>query len=154
MKGFDFMSKYNIIKTMEDKAGFIADNMEMEYDGIDFDGVILFTSRLDKTIYGVTDFYGESCFFKTYHDAANYFDDIAEDMQEHIDDYAIDENSIMTLSKTRISFSEIIRGDDIDSCRMEELFDDHVFDYEEFITGAVICDGNVKVTGVEMEEGE
>lgn len=148
------MSKYNIIKTMEDKAGFVADNMEMEYDGIDFDDVILFYCRFDKTLYCVTDFYGESCFFELYDEAVDYFDDIVEDMREHIDDYVIDENSIMTLSKTRISFSEIIRGDDIDSCRMEELFDDHVFDYEEIITAAVICDGNVKVTGVEMKEGE
>ena len=148
------MPKYNILKTTEDKARFIADNMELEYAGIDFDDVILFISRLDKTIYGVTDFYGESSFFETYPEAANYFDDIVTDMQDHLDEYAIDENSIMTLSKKHISFSETIRGDDIDSCRLEDLFDDHVFDVEEFITEALVCDGNVKVTVVEMKGGD
>lgn len=146
------MPKYNILKTTEDKARFIADNMELEYAGIDFDGVTLFISRLDKTIYGVTDFYGESCFFKTYPEAANYFDDIVEVVQALKDDYVIDENSIMTLSKKRISFSETIRGDDIDIWRLEDLFDDHVFDDDEFITNAMVCDGNVKVTIVEMKE--
>lgn len=148
------MPKYNFIKTMEDKARFIADNMELEYAGIDFDEVILFISRLDKTIYGVTDFYGESCFFETYPEAMNYFDDIAEEVQDHFDEYVIDENSIMTLSKKHISFCETIRGDDIDSCRLEDLFDDHIFNDEEFITNAVVCDGNVKVTVVEMKEGD
>lgn len=148
------MSKYNILKTMEDKAGFIADNMEMEYDGIDFDDVILFWCRFDKTIYSVTDFYGESCFFETYYEAVNYFDDIAEDMQEHFDEYDVDENSIMTLSKNHISFSETIRGDDFDTWRLEDLFDDYAFDEVEFIINCTLCDGDVKVTFVEMKEGE
>lgn len=148
------MPKYNILKTTEDKAGFIADNMKLECDGIDFDGVINFYCRLDKTIYSVTDFYGDSCFFETYHEAVNYFDDIAEDMQEHFDEYDVDENSIMTLSKNRISFSETIRGDDIDSWRLEDLFDDYAFDEVEFIIKCALCDGDVKVTFVENERGD
>lgn len=147
------MPKYNILKTGEDKAGFIADNMEMEYDGIDFDDVILFYCRLDKTIYCVTDFYGESCFFELYNEAVNYFDDIVEDMREHIDDYVIDENSIMTLSKNHISFNETIRGDDIDTCRLEDLFNVYVFIEVKFLTKAVLCDGDIKETFVEMKEG-
>ena len=145
------MAKYNIITTMEDKAGFIADNMKLEYDGIDYDGVILFTIRLDKTIYCVTDFYGYSSFFELYHEAANYFDDIVEDLRQHIDEYVIDENSIMALTENHISFEETIRGDTIDCVTLEDLFDDYAFDEVEIITKAALCDGDVKETFVENE---
>lgn len=146
--------KYNIIKTMEDKAGFIADNMEMEYDGIDFDDVILFYCRFDKTIYSVTDFYGERCFFELYYEAVNYFDDIVEDMREHIDDYVIDEFSTMKLTENHISFEETIRGDAIDVSTLEDLFDYYAFDEVKFLTKAVLCDGDIKETIIEMKEGE
>ena len=122
------MPKYNILKTTEDKAGFIADNMDMEYDGIDFDDVILFYYWLDKRIYGVTDFYGESCFFESYPEAENYFDDIVEDMREHIDDYVIDEFSTMKLTENHILFEGTIRGDTIDVSTLEDLFNTHVYD--------------------------
>lgn len=148
------MSKYNIIKTMEDKAGFVADNMEMEYDGIDFDDVILFYCRFDKTLYCVTDFYGESCFFELYNEAVDYFDDIVEDMREHIDDYVIDENSAMTLTENHISFVETIRGDVIDVSTLEDLFDDYAFVEVKFLTKAVLRDGDIKETFVEMKGGE
>lgn len=148
------MAMYNIIKTMEDKADFIANNMEMEYDGIDFDDVILFYCRLDKTIYSVTDFYGESCFFELYNEAVNYFGDIVEDTREHIDDYVIDENSAMTLTENHISFKEIIRGDTIDTVTLEDLFDNYAFDEVKFLTKAVLCDGDIKETFVEMKGGE
>lgn len=138
MKGFDFMPKYNILKTMEEKAGFIADNMEMEYDGIDFDDVILFYCRLDKTIYGVTDFYGESCFFETYPEAVDYIDDIVEDMREHIDDYAIDDFSTMKLTENHISFEEVIRGDTFDVSTLEDLFDTFVYNEQLIIETAEI----------------
>ena len=147
------MQKYFIIKTTEDKAGFIADNMKLEYDGIDFDGVIIFYCILDKTIYSVTDFYGNSCFFETYHEALNYFDDIVEDMQDHFDEYVVDENSIMTISKNHISFTGAIRGDDIDTWRMEELFDGYAFKEVEFILNCTLRNGDVEVTFADYERG-
>lgn len=141
------MPKYNILKTMEDKAGFIADNMEMEYDGIDFDWVILFYCRLDKTIYGVTDFYGESCFFETYPEAVNYFDDIVEDMREHIDDYVIDEFSTMKLTENYISFEETIRGDTFDVSTMEDLFNSSVYNEPLIIETAEVYGKNIVIMG-------
>lgn len=142
------MPKYNILKTMEDKAGFIADNMEMKYDGIDFDDVILFYCRLDKTIYGVTDFYAESCFFELYHEAVNYFDDIVEDMREHIDDYVIDEFSTMKLTENHISFEETIRGDTFDVGTMEDLFNTSTVNNDPLIIEtAEIYGKNIVITG-------
>lgn len=137
------MAKYNILKTMEDKAGFIADNMEMEYDGIDFDEVILFYYRLDKTIYGVTDFYGHnSSFFESYYEAENYFADMCEDVREYFDDncedlrkyfgeYIIDEFSTIKLTKNHILFEGTIRGDTIDVPTLEDLFNTHIYDEVE-----------------------
>lgn len=154
MKGLILMANYSILKTSEDKAGFIADNMEMEYDGIDFDNVILFYCRFDKTIYCVTDFYGDDSFFECYYEAANYFDELAEDVQEHFDEYCIDENSAMTLTENHISFEETIRGDSIDVSTLEDLFDNYAFDEVKFLTKAVLCDGDIKETFVEMKEGE
>lgn len=150
------MPKYNILKTMDDKAGFIAANMEIEYDGIDFDGVLLFTIRIDKTIYSVSDHEGYSTFFERYCEASNYAEDLVETLIILKDDF--DENEVLTirLAKNHISFSETIRGDDIDSCNLGDLFDDYVFNEVEFITNAEIAirDGSVKETFVEMKGGD
>lgn len=150
------MPKYNIIKTMEDKAHFIANNMELEYEDIDFDGVLLFTARVDKPIYCVIDHEGCSAFFERYYEASNYLDYLIETLTILKDDF--DENETLTLRLTtnNISFSETIRGDDIDICRLSDLFDDYVFNEAEFITKAkiVMCDGAVKETFVEMESGD
>lgn len=148
------MAKYNIIKTMEDKAGFIANNMEMEYDGIDFDDVILFYCRFDKTIYSVADFYGNNSFFECYYEAVNYFEELAEDVQEHFDEYGIDENSAMTLTENHISFEETIRGDTIDVSTLEDLFDNYAFDEVKLLTTATLRDGDIKETFVEMKGGD
>ena len=150
------MPKYNIIKTMEDKASFIADNMELEYEGIDFDGVLLFTVRVDKTIYSVSDYEGYSVFFERYYEASNYADDLIETLIILKDDFNENETLTMGLAKNHISFSETIRGDDIDSCNLCDLFDDNVFSEVEFITKVeiAVCDGSVKETFVEMKGGE
>lgn len=149
------MPKYNFFTTMEDKAGFIADNMEMEYDGIDFDDVILFYCRFDKTIYGVTDFYGESCFFGTYPEAANYFDDIVEDMREHIEDYFIDEFSTMKLTEIHISFEEAIRGDTFDVSTLEDLFNSSSVNNDPLIIKtAEIYGKNIVIMGAGERGGE
>lgn len=151
------MSKYNILKAMEDKAGFIAGNMELEYDSIDHDDVILFTCRFDKTIYSVSDHEGFTVFFERYNEAFNYVEELIETLIILKDDFGENETLTVRLDKNHISFSETIRGDDIDSCRLSDLFDDNVFNEVEFITMAeiVIRDGSVKETFVEMEgEGE
>lgn len=150
------MAKYNIIKTMEDKAGFIADNMELEYDGLDYDGVLLFTIWIDKTIYSVSDHEGYSVFFERYYEASNYAEDLIETLIILKDDFDENETLTLRLAKNHISFSETIRGDDIDSGRLSDLFDDNVFNEVEFITNAeiVIRDRSVKETFVEMEGGE
>lgn len=149
------MPKYNNIKTLDDKADFIARNMELEYDSIDYDDVILFTCRFDKTIYIVSDHEGHSLFFEGYYEASNYLEYLIETLIILKDDF--DENETLTtrLTKNRISFSEIIRGDDIDSCTLSDLFDDNAFNEVELITKAevVMRDGSVKETFVEMEEG-
>lgn len=149
------MPKYNVLKTMEDKAGFIADNMEMEYDGIDFDDVILFYCRLDKTIYGVTDFYGESCFFETYPEAVVYFDDIVEDMREHIEDYVIDEFSTMMFTENHILFEEVIRSDAFDVSTLEDLFNISVYNSVPLIIEtAKIYGKNIVINGAGERGGE
>lgn len=150
------MAKYNIIKTMEDKAGFIADNMELEYDGLDYDGVLLFTIWIDKTIYSVSDHEGYSVFFERYYEASNYAEDLIETLIILKDDFDENETLTLRLAKNHISFSETIRGDDIDSGRLSDLFDDNAFNEVEFITNAeiVIRDRSVKETFVEMEGGE
>lgn len=134
------MPKYNILATLEDKAGFIADNMELEYDGIDFDGVILFTSRLDKTVYGVTDYTGYSVFFELYYEAEGYLEALIETLYILKDDFDETETPILRLTKNHITFSEIIRGDDIDCCTLGGLFDDYVFDEQETITEVEVAD--------------
>ena len=154
MKGFDFMAKYNIIKTMDDKAGFIAGNMELEYDSIDYDDVILFTCRFDKTIYSVSDHEGYSVFFERYYEASNYLEDLIETLIILKDDFDENETLTMRLTKNYISFCEIIRGDDMDSSRLEDLFDDNVFNEVETLTNVVLCDGDIKETFVEMKGGE
>lgn len=150
------MAKYNILETMEDKAGFIAGNMELEYDSIDQDDVILFTCRFDKTIYSVIDHEGYSVFFERYYEASNYVEDLLETLTILKDDFDENETLTMRLTKNYISFSETIRGDDIDICRLSDLFDDNVFNEVEIITKAEIamCDGTVKETFVEMKGGE
>lgn len=147
------MSKYSIIKTMEDKADFIADNMEMEYAGIGSDDVILFYCRLDKTIYGVTDFYGESCFFTSYPEAVNYFDDIVEDTREHIDDYFIDEFSTMKLTENHILYGDTIRGDTIDVANLEDLFYLSTVNSEPLIIETAEIIGNYIVITGDRREG-
>ena len=150
------MPKYNFFTAMEDKARFIADNMEFEYEDIDFDGVLLFTVRIDKTIYSVSDHEGCSVFFERYYEASNYLEDLIETLIILKDDFVENETLTMRLTKNYISFSETIRGDDIDSCNLSDLFDDNVFNEVEVITKAEIamCDGSVKETFVEMKEGE
>lgn len=150
------MPKYNFITTMEDKASFIADNMEMEYEDIDFDGVLLFTVRVDKTIYSVSDYEGYSVFFERYYEADNYLENLIETLIFLKDDFDENETLTLRLTKNYISFSETIRGDDIDSCNLSDLFDDNVFNEAEFITKAeiVMCEGAVKRTFVEMKGGE
>lgn len=154
--GVYIMQKYNLITTMEDKACFIANNMELEYESIDFDGVLLFTVRMDKTIYSVTDYEGYSVFFERFYEADNFFEELIESLIILKDDFDENETLTMSLVENHISFSETIRGDDFDSCRWEELFDDHVFDDDEIIAKAEIamCDGSVKETFVEMKGGE
>ena len=156
MKGFDFMPKYNIIKTMDDKADFIARNMELEYDSIDYDDVILFTCRFDKTIYSVSDHDGYSVFFERYYEASNYVEDLLERLFVLKDHFDENETLTLRLTKNHISFSVIIRGDDIDSCKLSVLFDNNAFNEVEFITNAeiAICDGSIKETFVEMKGGE
>ena len=150
------MAKYNIIKTMADKADFIASNMELEYDSIDYDDVILFTCRFDKTIYSVSDHEGYSVFFERYYEASNYVEDLLETLIVLKDDF--DENETLTVrfAKNHISFSEIIRGDDIDSVNLSDLFDANAFNEVEFITNTeiVIRDRSIKETFVEMKGGE
>ena len=148
------MAKYNIIKTGEDKADFIADNMELEYSGIDYDGVIQFTCRFDKTVYCVSDYTGCSVFFKLYYEADNYFTDLIELLHILKDDFGENETPLMKLTKNHISFSNIIRGDDIDSSRLEDLFDEYAFNEDEILTNVVFRDGDIKETFVEMKEGD
>lgn len=150
------MPKYNILATTEDKACFIANNMELEYEDIDFDGVLLFTIRIDKTIYSVSDHEGYSVFFERYYEASNYAADLIETLTILKDDFDENETLTMRLTKNHISFSETIRGDDIDSYNLSDLFDDYVFNEVELITNTeiVIRDGSVKETFVEMKEGE
>lgn len=156
MKGFDFMPYYNFIATMDDKADTIADNMELEYDRIDFEGVLLFTIRVDKTIYSVSDHEGFSVFFEQYYEASNYAEDLIETLIVLKDDFDEKETLTIRLAKNHISFSETIRGDEIDSSKLSDLFDDNVFNEVEFITKAEITvrDGTVKETFVEMKGGE
>ena len=144
------MVKYNIIKTMEDKADFIAGNMELEYDSIDYDDVILFTCRFDKTIYSVNDHEGYSVFFERYYEADNYLADLIETLNILKDDFDENETYTLRLTKNHISFSETIRGDDIGSSRLEDLFDDYAYDEVETLTKVVLCDGDIKETFVEM----
>ena len=94
------MAKYNIIKTMEDKAYFIANNMELEYEDIDFDGVLLFTARVDKPIYCVIDHEGVSVFFEQYYEASNYLEDLIEILNILKDDF--DETLTLRLTKNYI----------------------------------------------------
>lgn len=150
------MPKYNILETMDDKASFIADNMEMEYEDIDFDGVLLFSVRVDKMIYSVTDYEGYSTFFERYHEASDHLEDLIETLHILKDDFDENETLTMGLAKNHISFSETIRGDDIDSYNLCDLFDDNVFNEVEFITKVEIAirDGSVKETFVEMKGGE
>lgn len=156
MKGFDFMSKYNSLITTEDKACFIASNMEIGYAGLDFDEVLLFTIRIDKTIYSVSDYEGFSVFFERYDEASNYAEELIETLISLKDVFDENETLTMRIAKNHLSFSETIRGDDIDSCRLSDLFDDNAFNEVEFITNAeiVIRDGSVKETFKEMKEGE
>ena len=150
------MAKYNIIETMDDKADFIAGNMELEYDSIDYDDVILFTCRFDKTIYSVSDHEGYSVFFERYYEASNYVEDLLETLIILKDDFDENETLTVRLAKNHISFSETIRGDDIDSGSLSDLFDDNAFNEVEFITNTeiVIHDGSIKETFVEMKGGE
>lgn len=150
------MPKYNILETLDDKASFIADNMEMEYEDIDFDGVLLFSIRVDKMIYSVTDYEGYSTFFERYYEASDHLEDLIETLHILKDDFDENETLTMRLAKNHISFSETIRGDDIDSCKLCDLFDDNVFNEVEFITKVEIAirDGSVKETFVEMKGGE
>ena len=150
------MAKYNIIITLKDKAAFIASNMELEYDSIDYDDVILFKCRFDKTIYSVSDHEGYSVFFERYYEASNYAEDLLETLTVLKDVFDENETLTLRLAKNRISFSVIIRGDDIDSGNLSDLFDDNVFNEVEFITNTevVIRDGSVKETFVEMKGGE
>ena len=148
------MAKYNIIKTMDEKAAFIADNMKLEYESIDYDGVILFTSRFDKTVYCVSDYTGWSVFFEDYYEADNYLADLIETLNILKDDFNANETLTIRLTKNSISFCEIIRGDDITISRLEELFDDNMFDEDEILTNVVFCDGDIKETFVEMKEGD
>ena len=150
------MPKYNILETIEDKACFIANNMELEYEDIDFDGVLLFTIRIDKTIYSVSDHEGYSVFFERGYEASNYAEELIETLIILKDDFDENETLTMRLAKNHISFSETIRGDDIDSCNLSDLFDDYVFNEVELITNTeiVIRDGSVKETFVEMKGGE
>ena len=150
------MQQCNCITSMEDKAHIIANNIELEYEDIDFDGVLLFTARIDKTIYSVTDYEGHSVFFEGHYEASNYFEYLIETLIILKDDFDENETLTMRLTKNHISFSETIRGDDIDICRLSDLFDDNVFNEVEFITKAeiVMRDGSVKETFVEMKGGE
>lgn len=150
------MAKYNILIAMEDKAHFIANNMELEYEDIDFDGVLLFSVRVDETIYSVSDYEGHSVFFERCYEAVNYLEHLIETLIILKDDFDENETLTLRLTKNHISFNETIRGDDIDICRLSDLFDDNVFNEVEFITKAeiVMCDRSVKETFVEMKEGE
>lgn len=148
------MQQYNCITAMEDKAYIIANNMELEYEDIDFDGVLLFTARIDKTIYSVTDYEGYSTFFEWYYEASNYLEYLIETLIILKDDFDENETRTMRLTKNHISFSETIRGDDIDISKLSDLFDDNVFNEVEFITKAEVVkrDGSIKETFVEMKE--
>ena len=150
------MAKYNIIGTIEDKARVIANNMELEYVDLDFDWVLLFTGRVDKTVYSVSDHEGWSVFFEQYYEASNYLEDLIETLIILKDDFDENETLTLRLTKNHISFSETIRGDDIDSCRLSDLFDDNVFNEVEFITSAEIamCDGSVKRNDCRNERGD
>ena len=148
------MAEYNIIETMADKADLIASNMELEYDSIDYDDVILFTCRFDKTIYSVSDHEGFSVFFEQYYEASNFLEALIETLIILKDDFDENETHTLRLTKNHISFSETIRGDDIDSSRLEDLFDDYAFDEAETLTKVVLCDGDIKETFVEMKGGE
>lgn len=141
---------------MDDKADFIAGNMKLEYGGLDYDGVLLFTIRIDKKIYSVSDHEGYSVFFERYYEASNYAEDLIETLSILKDDFDENETLTMRLTKNHISFSETIRGDDIDICRLSDLFDDNVFNEVEFITKAeiVMRGGSIKETFVEMKGGE
>ena len=160
MKGFDFMKKFETaILTNEDASAFIANNMSISFNGyetkpkgciITYDGdkpifstsdrrVMEFECDIHETLWAV-DTAEESIYFTDFREAREYYTDLVNELKEDVPDRSV----FITISKIRLSFCVNIDVENMNVCKLADIFYSHVDDDVELIAETQCVNRNFK----------
>ena len=136
------------ILTNEDATAFIANNMTISFNGYETKPkgsvityvdskpvfstsdrrVMEFECDINETLWAV-DTATESVYFTDFREAREYYNDLVDDLKEEVP-YR---GSFITISKIRLTFCEDIDIENMNDCKLADIFHSHVDDDVELI---------------------
>lgn len=120
------MKKTTAIRTMDEKAAFISENMDLTFDGILDDFDLNWAYDIECKCYAVEDdVYGEVIFadYDEAYAAYNNIVDILEDPAYKNADVL--RGTKVTIIEVDVSYSDYIKSSELNSAVLSELFDEH-----------------------------
>lgn len=128
MKGLDFMKITTEIATTDEKAAFIAENMELIFDSVLDDLDIEYYYIIDCKFYAVEIVNCDKCIYADYDDACSVYNDMVDDFENpsggKYSDVRI--GDIVTISEIDVSHTGFIKSSELDAATLSDIFDDFV----------------------------
>lgn len=151
MKGFDFMKITTEILTTDEKAAFIAENMELIFDNVLDDFDIEYYYIIKCKFYAVEIVNCDKCTYADYEDACSVYNDIVDDFKNPSGGKYADVKigDIVTISEVDVSTTGFIKTSELDATTLSDLFDDFVATKNEKIaTKKIIALAVVTTDGI------
>lgn len=145
MKGFDFMKKTTIIRTMDEKAAFIAENMELTFDRVIYNYDINWEYVIECKCYAVEDDIHGEVIYKDYDEAWASYTDMVEELKNPADVYTgVKIGDMVTIIEVDVSYTGFIKSSDLDITTLSYLFDGLAIPTRQIAIAEVTSDGIVE----------
>lgn len=144
MKGFDFMDKTTTIRTNDDKADIIIDNMVLAAKGF-YNGVAMLECCVDTVVYTVVtvelfegiNFSKEDTrkFFKDLADAKQFYCEECEYIRKCSDDDEYKGKTTIALIENKLIFNSTFSIEDLNNVsNYADMFDEQIFKNSEILS--------------------
>ena len=114
------MKNTTVIRTMDEKAAFIAENMTLTFycalDDLDIEWYYI----IKCTYYAVEDEINGEIIFADYDEACEMYNDICDNLEETSD---MAKGAEVTISEVGISYADFITSSELDIGTLSDLFD-------------------------------
>ena len=138
------------ILTTDEKAAFIAENMELIFDNVLDDFDIEYYYIIECKFYAVEIVNCDKCTYADYDEACSVYNDMVDELKNPSSRYTdVKTGDIVTISEVDVSHTGFIKSSELDAAALSDLFDDFVATKNEKIaTKKIIALAVVTTDGI------